>query len=229
MIKDKTIVITGGSEGLGFELAKRLSPKNRVYILARTKKNLLFAAKSIKCRCCVCDVSNWESVSNAVNSILARESRIDVLVNSAGQLLRGKLDDCAPEKLTEVFCTNSLGAIYMSRAIAPTMKLSGSGSIVFMNSRAGLMSSADKSVYNASKWAMTGFARCLFEELSPFNIRVMSIFPSLMKTKMCEKAGVSKNFENALDPSDVAKSVVYMLSQKSNVAVTEHGMMSVLY
>lgn len=225
----KTVLITGGSEGLGFAIAKLLSKNNTVYLLARNEGKLKTASKELNCKYKVCDVSIWEDVKKTVDEVFNETGKIDILINNAGLWIQGPIEDNDPEKIRDVINVNTLGPIFLTKAIAPIMKKQQSGIILNINSQAGLCGKAERAVYHASKWALTGFAKSMLQELQKDNIRVMSIHPAGMKTKFFENAGIEKNQENMLDVNEVARTVEFMISQSESTAFPEVGMLNIKY
>ena len=153
----KVVIITGGSEGLGKAIAERLVKRYRIIILARDRKKLAEAAKKLDCKFLVCDITNEKQVKKAVGDIIKKFGRIDCLVNNAGLFITGFLEDNDPNKIREVVEVNVLGTILMTKAVLPFMKKENSGLIINISSQAGISARSERSVYNASKWAITGF------------------------------------------------------------------------
>lgn len=208
----KIILISGGSEGLGKAIAARLAPNHQVIILSRNPEKLQTVSSEIGSDFVQADVTDFSSLKDAVEKIISKYNRIDVLVNNAGVWVEGQLDENDPEKIKEVISVNTLGTIFLTKAVLPHMKLAHSGRIVNIVSQDGLVSKKDHSVYSASKWAITGFSKCLLEDLSHLGIAVTAINPGLLKTNLFEKQGVNRNLANALDPSEVASIVEYVIN-----------------
>ena len=219
----KTIVITGGSEGLGKSIAKQLSAKNKVIILARDKSKLETAAKELGCDFFVCDVADNNQIESTVKQIFQKYQKIDALINNAGIWIQGELDSSDPEKIKELIEINTLGTILFSRAVIPVMKKQESGWILNIISQAGFYGKAERSVYNASKWAITGFTKSLEMELSKYGIKVVGVYPGMMRTEIFESAGVQKDMTNAIDTTDAARIVEFILSFDSPLTFPEIG------
>jgi 3-oxoacyl-[acyl-carrier protein] reductase len=219
----KVIVITGGSEGLGKLIAAKLTKNNKVIIVAPDSSKVVAAAKSLKCDYEVCDVTDLTQMEIAVASILKKHGRIDVLINNAGIWIEGPLEKNDPERIKKVLDVNTLGSIWFSRLVIPQMKKQKSGTIIYTISQAGLYGKAERSVYNASKWALTGFTRSLQMELGQFGIRVTGIYPGYMKTNLFKDYPKKRDFSTALDPSEVAVIVEFILSLPSETMIPEIG------
>jgi short-subunit dehydrogenase len=221
-MEKKTILITGGSDGAGKAIATILSKgKNNIIILARDEKKLKATADSLNADYFVCDISDHEQVAETVEKIIKKHHTIDILVNNAGIWMEGELDENKEDEIKKVIETNTLGHIYMTKAAIPYMKKQKSGLIINIISGAGLYGKSERSVYNASKFAMTGFTRSIEPELEKYGIKVSGVFPGKINTKMFEKLGIEKDMTVALQPHDVAKAVEYIINQPKSVIVTE--------
>lgn len=209
---DKTIVITGGAEGLGKTIAKRLVGKNKVILLDLNEKLLQKTAAELKCESVTCDITDAEQIKSVIDSIQSKQN-IDVLINNAGIWIQGLLEEADDKRIKQIFEVNCLGTVLTTKSVLPNMKKRNEGTIINIVSIAGLSAKPERSIYNSSKWAMTGFTRCLQQELKGTNIRVTGIYPGFMKTKLFENAGNSRSsYDEALDPDELAKTVEFILS-----------------
>lgn len=219
----KTVVITGGSDGLGKAIAARLSAKYKVIIISRDQDELARVSKEIGCECRVCDVRDYSEVEKTVESI----GYVDCLINNAGIWLQGALDETDPERIREVLDVNTLGTINFTKAVMPNMKRQKSGRIINVISQAGLNVRAGWPIYSASKFAVTGFTKSMQQELEPFGITVTGLYPSTINTEMFAKAGVAKDVTGALRPDDIAKTIEFILSFDSSVTFPEIGIKNI--
>ena len=117
----KTIVITGGSDGLGKAIAKRLNNDNNVIIISRDEESVVSAANEVDCKYYVCDVTDYKQVNNTISSILEKNIKIDVLINNAGIWLAGDLTETDYERISNCIDVNTKGPIYMTKAVLPSM------------------------------------------------------------------------------------------------------------
>lgn len=214
---NKVIVISGGSDGLGKSIASVLSAENTVVVLSSNEERLKEAAEKLNCEWEVCDISDSQVTARIVEKIVLRHGRIDCLVNNAGLWIEGALDSHSPDVVKRVFEVNTLGTIYLSMAVIPHMKCQKSGRIININSERGLSGKSGRSIYTASKWAITGLTRSLQPELAPFGISVTGIYPGKMSTKLFEKAGVAKDLVGALHPKEVASLVSFLVDSNPSV------------
>lgn len=227
--KKQIILIAGGSDGLGKAIAKRLVADNVVIILSNDEDACHKTSKELKCDFAVADISNYDEVLTAINQILYKYKKIDCLINSAGIYLAGHLDQHDPNHIKKLIDVNVVGAMYLVHALLPFFKRKKKGKIINVISQNGLMSKAERSVYTASKWAITGFTKCLHEDLIPFNISVSGIYPGLMKTKLFSRVGAKRDITKAMDPDQVAEAIQFVVNLKSGIHVPELGIKPTWY
>jgi len=214
----KTILISGGSEGLGKAIAKYLAPDNNVIILARSEDKLRVAAKEIGCHYVVGDVQNYEAMEK-----ICQDLDVDCLINNAGIWLQGPLDQTDANHIQEIINTNVLGTINLTKAVMPQMKARKQGLIINVISQGGLNARKGWPVYTASKWAITGFTKSIQQELEPFGIGVTGLYPATLNTEMFAKANIDKNVSAALDPTEVAKTIAFIISMDGTALLPEVG------
>lgn len=223
----KVIVITGGSDGLGRTLAEFLSEKNDVIILSPNKEKITGVADSINCDYQVCDVTDYKNIEGSITNIVNKYSKIDVLINNAGLWIQEELSENDSAKIKSVIEVNLLGTIYATKAVIPVMKNNQDGLIININSQAGINFKAERTVYNASKWGVTGFTKSIQPELAAYGIRVTDVFPGMMKTNMFTKMNINKNMDNGLDTKEVARLVQFLLDTPKNVMIPEIGIKNI--
>ena len=223
----KTIVITGGSDGLGKTLTETLSKENNVIILATNEEKMNLVAKENNCSYKVCDVSNYERVENAISEIIEEFNKIDVVINNAGLWIQEELDTNDSDRIKSVIEVNLLGTINVSKAVIPSMKANKDGLIININSQAGINHKAERVVYNASKWGVTGFSKSLQDEVAKYGIRVTDVMPGMMKTEMFSRMNIEKNMANGLDTKEVARLIQFIIDTPSDVMIPEVGIKNI--
>ncbi len=219
----KNIVITGGSDGLGKTLVEELSKNNNVIALANNKEKLVKVANENNCKYKVCDVSNYNLVEDTIKEIINEFGKIDILINNAGLWIQEELDQNDYERIKAVVDVNLLGVINCSKAVLPIMKQNKDGLIININSQAGINHKAERVVYNATKWGVTGFSKSLQDEVAKYGIRVTDVMPGMMKTDMFNKMNIQKNMENGLDTKEVARLIQFVIDTPDNVMIPEVG------
>lgn len=224
---NKIVVITGGSDGLGKTLATSLSNDNNVIILATNEEKLKEVSDYINCKYKICDVSDYKIVENTINDIVNEFSKIDVLINNAGLWIQDELDTNDGERINSVVDVNLLGVINCSKAVIPSMKQNKDGLIININSQAGINHKAERTVYNATKWGVTGFTKSLQDEVAKYGIRVTNVMPGMMKTEMFSKLNIEKNMANGVDTKEVARLISFIIDTPSDVMIPEVGIKNI--
>jgi len=218
----KTIVITGGSDGLGKALAETFAPENNVIILARNEAALHKIALEADCSYYVCDVRDAAQVADVFARISNDHGKIDVLINNAGVIVNAELVDIPDKTIENVITTNTLGTIYAAKAALTRMKQQREGLILNVVSTAGLTARATRSIYNASKWAITGFTKALQEEAAEYNVRVTGFYPGTIRTNLFAKAGLPLNGK-ALTTEQAVKAIEFVLACDDETLIPEIG------
>ena len=227
----KHILITGATTGLGFITAKQLLADGNftVTILGKDEAKAKAAAQELGCAYVVADVANNSQVEAAIAQAAEQGGNVDVLINNAGIWIQGLLEDNDPAIMHQVIEVNTLGVMYATRAVVPAMKNRKDGRIINVISQGGFYAKAERSVYTASKWAITGFTKCMQHELKPFNIGVVGFYPGAMDTPLFDKAGNGRDMSKALNPQQAAEALVYLCKQPSGIDIPEFGIQSLSY
>lgn len=223
----KIILISGGSDGLGKALATKLSPNHQVVILSHNEEKLKQVSSAINCDYVTADVTDFVSLKSAIEHVVEKYSRVDVLINNAGIWMQGLLEEGDQKQITEVIMVNTLGTIFLTKLVIPIMKSQKSGRIINIISQDGLHSKKERSVYSASKWAITGFTKCLQEDLSEDKIGVTGIYPGLMKTRLFEKQGITRDLNNSLDLSEVSTLVEFVINLPPETLIPDIGIKNI--
>ena len=214
----KTVLITGCSSGFG-KLAAKLFNKNGWNVIAtmrspesETELNELDNVLVVKL-----DVTNRQSVSEAVSKGIEKFGRIDVLVNNAGVSGVGIFEQWEEQKINSMFETNVFGLMRVTNEVLPVMREQGEGAIINISSTAGLVGSPFASVYSASKFAVEGFTEALALEYAPFNIKVKSIAPGAYETSLF----TSIDYSNLTYGDEQIRDYSSKLSQKMNATMEQ--------
>ncbi len=216
-LENKKVLITGGADGLGYSITKKLLAKGaEVHIMTRNPekhKSNLEAIEGEQISVYKCDISNYAKIKKIVDRI----GPIDILINNAGVWLEGSLLDCTPEQISQAFDTNSKGVVFSTKAVLPDMIERNSGHIFNISSTSGLKGRSEESVYCASKWAVTGFTESLKAEFKGSGIKVSGFYPGGMNTSFFDKAGFPKDNEQWMDTDKVADVIIFMLKQDESM------------
>lgn len=186
-----TVLITGCSSGIGRQLAIRLHQKqHRVYATARNVKKLE-ALQAQGIRCLSLDVTDNESIKQALASIEQNGDKVDWLINNAGYGAMGPLAEMPHAEIERQFSTNLYGPLALTRALVPTMKQQGGGRIVNLGSVSGILVTPFSGAYCATKAALHAVSDALRMELAPFNIDVIVIQPGAIESEFGSNAEAS--------------------------------------
>jgi short-subunit dehydrogenase len=185
---DKVVVISGASRGLGLELARGFGAEGaNLVLLARDERNLAQSADELRRRgvrvtTVVCDVSEDRKVRDAVASIIADAGRVDVLVNNAGTIQVGPVENMGIDDYESALRVHFWGPFYLMREITPHMKARRQGRIVNIASIGGKVAVPHLLPYAASKFALVGLSEGMRAELLKDGIYVTTVCPGLMRT-----------------------------------------------
>src|SRR5579863_4531711 len=200
--RDRTVLITGASSGIGRDLALTFAKMGaKVALMARRKSLLISLADEIaaaggEALPLAADVTRRAEVRDAVEQTLARFGRIDVLINSAGIAIPDRVESMPPEDLEQMMAVNLMGTLHTMQAVLPAMRAAGSGSIVNIASLAGRRGMPPLGAYCATKFAVVGLTEALRVELFGSGIRLSLVMPGVIDTPMVREPTPRPNVDN---------------------------------
>ncbi|MDR6953856.1 NAD(P)-dependent dehydrogenase (short-subunit alcohol dehydrogenase family) [Ancylobacter sp. 3268] len=241
----KIVLITGVSSGIGRATALKFAEAGcRVY---GTVRNLTKAQALPGVTLVEMDVRDETSIDRGIQTIIAQDKRIDVLVNSAGVTLLGATEETSIDEAQTLFDTNLFGLLRMIKAVLPHMREARSGRIVNVSSVLGFLPAPYMALYAASKHAVEGLSESLDHEVRQFGIRVALVEPSFTKTNLDLNApqaasiiiaygkerdivsrAVQKNVQKAPEPDAVAATIVRAALGRWKMRHTPKGEASLL-
>jgi len=206
----KVALVTGGSRGLGLEMAEALGEAGAAVAVTARRQQWLTSAEEtlrgagIECFAVQCDSSQAEQVTETVTRVVQQFGRIDVLVNNAGISWAAPIDTMPVEKWREVIDTNATGCFLTSRAVGREMIRAGTpGSIINIASLMGLMGMAPEIIdavgYSASKGAVISLTRDMAVKWASHRIRVNAVAPGFFDTRL--SAGVLARSQAGIERS----------------------------
>ena len=188
-LRDKVVLITGASSGIGRALAMACARRGaRVGLAARSRERLLEVEKMIRdtggeAMAVLTDVTNAGEIDRMVERTLEKWGRINALVNNAGYGVWGPFDRMPADVVRKNFETNCLAAVFCAQAVIPHLRKEGGGLIVNIESVVALRSMPYGSCYSAGKHALRAFSEAMRVELKPDRIRVLSVCPGLIDSE----------------------------------------------
>ena len=192
-LQNATALVTGGSSGIGFAIAKVLIGSGaRVAITGRDEKRLYKSAEALNAVAIRADVTNEADVSRTYREVLQAFGHLDILVNNAGFGVFKKLVDMDRTSFESVFATNVTGAMLMGREAAKHFIQRNTGNIINICSTASLRGAPNGTAYYASKFALRGMTECWRGELRQYNVRVFLVNPSEVLTNFGAAAGLAQ-------------------------------------
>ena len=215
-LKNKVVVITGSTGGLGKALAQAfIKEQAKVVINARSLKKLEQTSKEIGASACAGDVTKESDMQKLANFAVKKFGKIDIWINNAGINVEDapieKMDSNQAHRIMEV---NFFGTFYGSRSAMKYMKKQKHGTFVNIISMSALFGRPFHSTYSASKWAVRGFTEALRMALGPENVTVIAVYPSGIKTNLFAKFKQPADYKNFMEPSFVAKKIVQNLKKQ---------------
>tara|TARA_Y100000590_G_C15718353_1_gene1012674 strand:+ start:2088 stop:2828 length:741 start_codon:yes stop_codon:yes gene_type:complete len=228
-LKNKNIIITGASSGIGSNLVKTFAQyKCNIILLSRNSDKMSSLISTIDkfdgqvLTAYKLDVSIEEDVIVVFKKIIERFNTVDVLINNAGITSDNLLITMKTEQWNNVINTNLNGCYYCSKAISRQMIKQKSGKIINISSIIGQVGNKGQSNYAASKAGIIGLTKSLAKELASRKINVNAINPGYINTKMTEDLSNKDDFLKNIplnrygEPSDVAHLACFLASEKSN-------------
>jgi short-subunit dehydrogenase len=214
-LKNKIVVITGSTKGLGKALASVfLNEQAKVIINARSKKELQKVSKEIKAIGCSGDVTKENDMQKIVNFTVKKFGKVDIWINNAGIWLPHKpIEKTDWKRAHNLMEVNLFGTVYGSKIALAQMRKQGFGLIVNIISTSGLNGKVNETAYCASKFAVAGFTKSLAKEVNGRKIKVLGIYPGGMQTNLFDE-NRPKNYDEFMDPNFVAQKIVQDLKSK---------------
>jgi NADP-dependent 3-hydroxy acid dehydrogenase YdfG len=234
-IKDKIVVVTGASSGLGEATARHLSAEGATVVLgARRADRLRTLVKELETRggkglAVKTDVSQHEQVKALVDAAVQTYGRVDVMINNAGLMPQAPLERLKVDEWDRMIDVNVKGVLYGIAAALPQMQRQKSGHFINVSSVAGHKIGPGFAVYAATKFAVRALSEGLRQEVKPYNIRTTVISPGAVATELPDSVtdpDTSKRigtfYEQVAVPADsFARAVAFAMSQPEDVDINE--------
>src|SRR3989454_4045316 len=228
----RVVLVTGASSGFGLETAVLLS--QRGFRVFGTSRKPAGQPSDLGYEMVRLDVDSDESVNSCVKALREKAGRLDVLVNNAGFVLSGGIEETSVEEAKGQFETNFFGAVRMVKACLPVMRRQGSGQIINISSIAAWIPIPFEGYYAAAKAALLAYSQALRHEVKSFGVKVSVVEPGFFRTKLGETRHTSEeritdydqmrdravkaleeDIEKGGDPRTVAEKILRIVESRS--------------
>tara|TARA_A100001015_G_scaffold281922_1_gene345677 strand:+ start:472 stop:1176 length:705 start_codon:yes stop_codon:yes gene_type:complete len=221
-MKDKCILVTGSSSGIGYEITSKLLDLGaKVIGIARNHDKSNLENKNYTTY--NCDVSVHEKLEILMKQILKNHPQINCLISNAGYGNFGPLENFSTLQINNFLSTNLTSHLIITKLLLPHFKRNKMGDIIFIGSESGLLGAKNGSLYCTAKFGLRGFKESLSKDVSKKNIRVSMINPGMVRTDFFENLNFEpgNNEENAISIKDISSTVAYILALSRNTIVDE--------
>ena len=222
-LKNKNVIITGASSGLGEEIAYQFSKKGanlillarRIEELNRVKNKCLQYTNSVEV--CSIDLSKIEEIEKFIQKV-DEIGEIDILINNAGLSEMKYADEFTKDEIEYMFKVNTLNQIFLTTEIVKKMKRNKKGHIISVSSILGKITTPFSSIYSATKFSLIGYYNALRMEVKDYNIKVITINPGFIATNIVEKEKeyASKYKGKFLTVEEVALNIINAINKNKN-------------
>jgi len=234
-LSGRVVAVTGASSGIGEATALACAGAGAAVSLAARRTDRIdalaerIAADGGRAVAIETDVTDEAQARAFVGRTRDELGRLDALVNNAGVMLLGPIEDAPTEEWRRMVDVNVMGVLYCTHAALPVMREQGGGQIVNVSSVAGRVARAGAGVYNLTKFGIGAFSEALRQECVPHGIRVTLVEPGGVTTELQGhnrepvREMIAERFKDVtpLEPGDIARAILYALGQPDGVAVNE--------
>ncbi|HCY8706329.1 TPA: SDR family oxidoreductase [Staphylococcus aureus] len=223
VLTDKVALVTGAGSGIGEAIATLLHEEGAKVVLAGRNKDKLqnvanqLAQDSVKV--VPTDVTKKEEVDELIKIAQQTFGGLDIVINSAGQMLSSKITDYQVDEWDSMIDVNIKDTLYTAQAALPTMLEQSSGHLINIASISGFEVTKSSTIYSATKVAVHTITQGLEKELAKTGVKVTSISPGMVDTAIT--AAYNPTDRKKLEPQDIAEAVLYALTQPKHVNVNE--------
>lgn len=231
ILKSQVVLILGASSGIGQATAIMAANAGATVIAAARREERLLEmqtrlrADGVALAICKADADSLDDVTALVTGVIAQYGRIDIAVYACGTNSPDRaMKVMPPATWNHILQTNLTGAFYFSHALLPHMRQAGAGHILYVSSTAGVIADLSGAAYQASKRGLLGLAHAIRLEERAAGIRTCCIMPGLTNTELVEKRPEKLSadmLEKALQPEDVAATILHVMQLPPRVTVPE--------
>ena len=221
-MKDKCVLVTGSSSGIGYEITSNLLDLGaKVIGIARNHDKSNLENKNYTTY--NCDVSVHDKLEILLKQILKNHPQINCLISNAGYGNFGPLENYSKLQINKFLSANLTSHLVITKHLLPHFKRNKMGDIIFIGSEAGLSGAKNGSLYCTAKFGLKGFSDALSKDVSNSNIRVTIINPGMVRTDFFKNLNFEPgdSEENVINLRDISSTVAYILGLSRNTIVDE--------
>jgi NADP-dependent 3-hydroxy acid dehydrogenase YdfG len=226
-LKNKTVILTGASKGIGRQLAIDLANQGaNLALVARSKEELITLQKSIegkgaKCSIFVGDVAQESFVIETIKATITKFGQIDFMINNAGYGIFGPTESITSEQWSDLYDTNVKGTFLFCKEVLANMKANKSGHIINIASDVAKRVFDGGSLYCSSKFAQDAFSAALRKEVRTDGIKVSVVYSGLVDTMFHADPQGADSHADWLKVEDMTSSIIFIMSQAKHVVIDE--------
>jgi len=239
-MKNRTVIISGGTDGIGKATVLRLLLDGFfVATFSRStekceslRKEILKKFPSKKFLVVVGDVTNEESLSNVVKRTFSKFKSVDILINNAGIGYYVECDKVEKSKYEDLIKINIIGTVLLTKLVVPYMKKKKSGLIINIASISGKSAFARGEFYSSTKYAIMGYSEGIRKELGPFGIKVSTVCPGMTKTSFFKKSELKRRkklwggkIPQFLNVEDISRIIRFICTQPEHCDIQDINVM----
>lgn len=221
-MKDRHILVTGSSSGIGRAISERLL-KNGAKVIGLARDHSKYKPDSDRYTTFTVDVSDLQQLTASLTEMLAMYPCIDGLISNAGYGDFRGLENFSAQQISSFIIANLTSHMVATRILLPHFKSQKKGDIIFIGSEAGLAGGRKGSLYCAAKFGLRGFSQSIRQECSSRNVRVSIVNPGMVRTDFFKNLNFRPGsaYDNAIAPEDVAIAIMGILKTREGTVIDE--------
>ena len=222
MIKERKVLVTGSSDGIGRSITLSLL-KSGAKVIGLARDHSKFNPETKNYIIYKTDFSNEEILLNTITKIIKDHKDLDCLVSNAGFGKFGTLETFSTKEINDFIFTNLTSHMILTNKILPHLKKIRKGNIIFIGSESALKGGKNGSLYSAAKFGLRGFSQSIREESCSKNIHVSLINPGMVRTSFFNNLDFmpGEDKSNAIEPDDIGKIIIDILSTRNGSVIEE--------
>lgn len=227
VLKDKAILVTGGSRGIGKAIAEQLSKQNvKIILTSKDQDRLQSSVDELKdngsdLHTISCDLANPDDVKRMTIEACTHFGGLDILINNAGMGIMKPFEESTIEDWYSLMNINALAPFIICQECVPALKKSNYAMIVNIGSVMGINGYVNQSVYAASKHALMGFTKVMSQELQKYDIRVHAVNPGGVATDLAKTMRPDLDTSGMMKPGEIANIVMFLLQNRNNAVIDD--------